>query len=84
MAIKSGAINYGNHHSAVNNIVDILKLVQLSIEDSIFEEQLGQKYEAEISDLFVLGIVKIVIRIPLHKYEMCIRGKSNKVLPDSD
>ena len=38
MARKSGATNYGNHHSTVNNILDILKLVQLLVKDGVFEK----------------------------------------------
>ncbi len=68
MAIKSGVTNYGNHYSAVNNTVDVLKWIQLLVEDGIFEEQLGQKYKTETSDLFALRTVKMVIGIPLHKY----------------
>ena len=41
MARKSGATNHGNHHSAVNNTVNVSKLVQLLVEDGVFEEQLG-------------------------------------------
>ena len=68
MAKKSGATNYGNHHSTVNNTIDISKLVQLLVEDGIFEEQLGRKCEIETSDLFPLKTTKIRTRIPLHKY----------------
>ena len=70
MARKSGATNYGNHHSAINNIVDISKLVQLLVKDGIFKEQLGQKCEAEISDLFALRKAKMATGIFLHKYQM--------------
>lgn len=41
IAKKSGAIEHSNHHSVVNNTVDVLKLIQLLVKDSIFEEQLG-------------------------------------------
>ena len=73
MARKSGAINHGNHHSAVNNIVDVSKLVQLLVKDGVFEEQLGQKCEAEISNLFALGTAKMATEIPFHKYQMRTR-----------
>ena len=73
MARESGAINHGNHHSAVNNTIDISKLVQLLVEDGVFEEQLGQKCEAETSDLFALRTAKMATRIPLHKYQMRTR-----------
>ena len=74
MARKSGATNHNNHHLAGNNTVDVLKLVQLLVEDGVFEEQLGRKCKAEISDLFVLGTAKMSTKIPLHKYQMRIRG----------
>ena len=38
MARKSGITNHGNYHLAVNNIIDVSKLVQLLVKDSIFEE----------------------------------------------
>lgn len=38
MAIKNGTTNYSNHHLAVNNTVDVSKLIQLPVKDSIFEE----------------------------------------------
>lgn len=38
IARKNGATNYGNHCSAVNNTVDVLKLVQLLVKDGIFKE----------------------------------------------
>lgn len=60
---KSGIINYGNYHSAINNIIDISKLVQLLVKNSVFEKQLGQKYETEISDLFTLGKAKMATGI---------------------
>ena len=84
MARESGATNHGNHHSAVNNTVDVSKLVQLLVEDGVFEEQLGRKCEAETSDLFALGTAKMATGIPLHKYQMRTRGNWNKAPPDSD
>ena len=84
MARKSSVTNHGNHYSAVNNTIDISKLVQLLVEDGVFEKQLGQKCEIEISDLFALGRAKMATGIPLHKYQMCTKGNWNKVLLDSD
>lgn len=60
---KSGIINYSNHHSVINNIIDISKLVQLLVKNSVFEEQLSQKYETEILDLFTFEKTKMVTRI---------------------
>lgn len=68
MIRESGAINHGNHHSVVNNTIDVSKLVQLLVEDGVFEEQLGQMCEAETSDLFPRGKAKMTTRIPLNKY----------------
>ena len=84
MARESGATNHGNHHSAVNNTVDVSKLVQLLVEDGVFEEQLGQKCEAETLDLFAFRTAKIANGIPLHKYQIRTRGNWNKAPPDSD
>lgn len=84
MARKSGATNHGNYHSTVNNIVDVSKLVQLLVEDDVFEKQLSQKCEVETSDLFGLGTAKMATGIPLHKYQMRTKGNWNKELPDSD
>ena len=84
MAKKSGATNHGNHYSAINNTIDVLKLVQLLLEDGVFKEQLGRKCEAETLDLFALGTVKMAIRIPLHKYQMCTKRNCNKAPSDSD
>ncbi len=41
MARESGVTNHGNHHSAINNTINVSKLVQLLIEDCVFGEQLG-------------------------------------------
>lgn len=68
MVKKSDATNYGNYHSAINNTINILKLVQLLVNDSVFEEQLSQKYKSKISNLFVLKTIKIAIKILLYKY----------------
>ena len=38
MVRESGATNYGHYHLVINNIVDISKLVQLLVEDGVFEE----------------------------------------------
>lgn len=38
---KSGAINYDNYYSVINNIINILKLVYSLIKNSTFEKQLG-------------------------------------------
>lgn len=38
MARESGATNHGNHNSMINNTIDILKLVQLVVEDVVLEE----------------------------------------------
>ena len=73
MARESGATNHDNHYSAINNTVNVSKLVQLLVKDGVFEKQLDQKCEVEISDLFVLGTAKMIIEIPLHKYQMCTR-----------
>lgn len=84
MARKIGVTNYGNYYLVVNNTIDILKLVQLLVEDGIFEEQFGQKCEAEISDLFAYGTAKIATKIPLYKYQMCTRRNWNKTPLDSN
>lgn len=68
MAKKSGITNYDNYHSIVNNTVDVLKLVQLLIKDSIYKEQLGQKCKVEISNLFAFATAKMATEILLHKY----------------
>ena len=81
---ESGVTNHGNHHSVVNNTVDVLKFVQLLVEDGVFEEQLEQKCEAETSALFALKTAKMGIGIPLHKYQMHTRGNWNKAPSDSD
>lgn len=41
MTKKIDTTNYNNHHSIVNNIINISKLVQLLIENNILEKQLG-------------------------------------------
>ena len=41
IARESDTTNYGNHHSVINNTVNISKLVQLLVEDDVFEIQLG-------------------------------------------
>ncbi len=84
MAKKSGTTNHENHHLGVNNTVVILKLVQLLIEDGVFEEQLDRKCEVETSDLFALRIAKMATGILLHKYQMHTRENWNKVSPDGD
>lgn len=81
---KSSAINYGNYHLVVNNTVNVSKLDQIPVEDSVFEEQLDQKCEVKTSNLFAFGIAKMAIGIPLHKYQMCTRGNYNKAPPNSD
>ena len=81
---ERGITNYGNHYSAINNIVDISKLVQLLVEDGIFEEQLGRKCEAETSDVFVPRIEKMATGISLHKYQIRTKGNWNKTPSDSD
>ena len=73
MVRKSSAINHDNHHSIINNTIDVSKLVQLLVKDSVFEKHLGQKCEAETSDLFLFGIAKMATGIPLHKYQMRTR-----------
>lgn len=57
MARKSDAINYGNYHLVLNNIINISKLVQLLVEDSVLEKWLGQKFEIEILDLFAFRTI---------------------------
>ena len=84
MIRDSGATNYGNYYLAVNITGDVLKLVQLLVEDGVFGEQLGQKYETETLDLFVLGTSKMATGIPLHKYQIYTRGNWNKASLDSD
>ena len=84
MGRKSGAINHGNYHSAVNNTIDVSKLVQLLVEDGVFEEQLGQKCETETSNLFALGKAKMATDIPVFKYQMRTRGNKNKATLNSD
>lgn len=54
------------------------------MKNSVFEEQLGQKCEAEISDLFALETAKMATEIPFHKYQIRTRENWNKVVPDSD
>lgn len=41
MIRKSGTTNYDNHYLKMNNTINISKLVQLLIEDSVFKEQLS-------------------------------------------
>lgn len=65
MIKKSGNTNYGNYHSAINNTVDISKLVQILIKDCVFEEQLNQNPELETSFLFAFRIAKMANRILL-------------------
>lgn len=84
IARESGSTNHGNHYSAVNNTVNVSKLVQLLVEDGVFEKQLGQKCEAKISDLFAFETAKMATRIPLHKYQICTRENWNKALPYSN
>lgn len=84
MAKESGITNHGNHHSAINNTIDISQLVQLLIEDGVCEEQLKWKCEVKISDLFALGTAKMVTGISLYKYQMHTEENWNKVLLDSD
>lgn len=81
---ESGTTNYNNHHSVINNTVDDLKLVWLLVEDAIFEKQFGQECEAKTLDLCTCEIAKMATRIYLHKYQICIRGNYNKILPDSN
>ena len=38
MARESGATDYDNHYLVVNNTVDVSKLIQLLVEDGVFEE----------------------------------------------
>lgn len=80
---KNSAINHSNYYLAVNNSVNISKLVQLLIKDSVFEEQQGFKYKTEILDLFALGKVKIATEISLYKYQIRIRKNQNKIPLDS-
>lgn len=84
MARKSGVTNHDNHYSAVNNTVNISKLVQLLVEDGIFEKRLGQMCEAETLDLFVCRTAKMAIKISLHKYQIHTKENWNKAPPDSD
>ena len=84
MVRKNGVTNYGNHYSVVNNTVDVSKLVQLLVENSFFEKQIGQKCETETSDLFELGTIKMATEIPLYKYQMRTRKNWNKTPSDSD
>ena len=84
MAKKSDATNHGNHHLAVNDTIDISKLVQLLVEDGIFKKQFGQKCETETSDFFAYRTANMVIGIPLYKYQMRIKRNWNKVFSDSD
>lgn len=63
MIKKSGTTNYGNYHLAINNTVDISKLVQILIEDCVFEEQLNRNCELETSYLFVFRIANMANRI---------------------
>lgn len=67
-ARKSNVINHGNHHSPVNNIVDVSKLIELLIQNSILKKQLGQICEIETLNFFAQGTVKIATGIFLHKY----------------
>lgn len=75
MTRKSGTTNYDNHHSVINNKVDISKFVQLLIKDDVFEEQLSQKYKVETLDLFILRIAKITTEILVYKYQIQTRNK---------
>ncbi len=84
MTKKSDATNHGNHHSGINNTVDVLKLVQLLVEDGVFEKQLGQKCETKTLDLFALETTKMAIGILLHKYQIRIGENWNKTSPDND
>lgn len=70
MVRKSGITNHSKHYLAVNNTIDILKLSQLLVTDGIFEESLGQKYEVEITDLFIYQTIKMTIEIFLYKYQI--------------
>ena len=54
------------------------------VEYCIFEEQLSQKCEAEILNLFTLRISKVAIEISLHRYQMYIKGNWNKALLDGN
>lgn len=65
---ESGTTNFYNHHSTVNNTINILKLVKLLVKDSIFEKKLGRKCEIKTLDLFAPRTTKMVSRISLHKY----------------
>lgn len=70
MARESDVTNHGNPYLAVNNTVEVLKLVQLPVKIDVFEEQLSQICEKEISDLFAHRTAKIETGILLHKYQM--------------
>lgn len=39
-------------------------------------------YKMKISDLFALRTAKMIIEIPLYKYQMCFGKNQNKTLPD--
>lgn len=84
MAQKSDATNQGNYYSMINNIVDVTKLVQLQVEECVFEKLVGQKCEIKTSELFALKTVEILTGILLHKYQMHIKGNQNKTSQDSD
>lgn len=65
---KNNTINYGNHHLAINNIIDVSKLVKLLVKEIVFEEQFGQICKAKTLDLFANKTAKMAIKISLHKY----------------
>lgn len=63
MTKESSTTNHDNYHLAINNSINISKLIQLLIKDSIFEKQFSQKYEIKKSDLFTYKKVKMTTRI---------------------
>lgn len=81
---KSGVINHSNYHSIVNNTIDISKLVQLLVENGVFEKQFSQICETETLNLFAHRITKLVTKISLHKYQMRIIKNWNKTFPDNN
>lgn len=50
IAKKVYTTNYSNHYSAINNIIDILKLILLLAKNTAFKKQFSQIYKAEILD----------------------------------